>query len=63
MAELYFRNTRTNRKYKVVRIDKEKGEITLKGEYAEFTEPYDKERFKALGYVLEKVEQQETEDA
>ena len=63
MAELYFRNTRTNRKYKVVRVDKEKGEITLKGEYAEFTEPYDKERFKALGYVLEKVEQQETEDA
>lgn len=63
MAELYFRNTRTHRKYKVVRIDKEKGEITLKGEYAEFTEPYDKERFKALGYVLEKVDQQETEDA
>jgi hypothetical protein len=63
MAELYFRNTRTNRKYKVVRVDKEKGEITLKGEYSEFVEPYDKERFKALGYVLEKVEEQETEDA
>ena len=63
MAEIYFRNTRTNRKYKVVRVDKEKGEITLKGEYSEFVEPYDKERFKALGYVLEKVEEQETEDA
>lgn len=63
MAELYFRNTRTNRKYKVVRVNKEKGEITLKGEYSEFVEPYDKERFKALGYVLEKVEEQETEDA
>lgn len=63
MAELYFKNTKTGRRYKVIRIDKEKGEITLKGEYSEFTEPYDKERFKRLGYVPEKVETQETEDA
>lgn len=61
MTELYFKNTKTGRRYKVIRIDKEKGEITLKGEYSEFTEPYDKERFKRLGYVLEKIE--ETEDA
>lgn len=59
MAELYFRNTKTQRRYKVIRIDKEKGEITLKGEYSEFVEPYDKERFKRLGYVLEKVEEKE----
>lgn len=63
MIELYFRNTKTERRYKVIRIDKEKGEITLKGEYSEFTEPYDKERFQRLGYVLEKVESEETEDA
>lgn len=62
MAELFFRNVKTGRKYKVLRIDKEKGEITLKGEYSEFTEPYDKDRFKRLGYELVK-EQQETEDA
>jgi len=63
MTELYFRNMKTGRRYKVIRIDKEKGEITLKGEYSEFTEPYDKERFQRLGYVLEKVDTQETEDA
>jgi len=63
MAELYFKNTKTGRRYKVIRIDKEKGEITLKGEYSEFTEPYDRDRFKRLGYVLEKVDVEETEDA
>lgn len=63
MTELFFRNAKTNRKYKVIRINKEKGEITLKGEYSEFTEPYDKERFKRLGYELVKEESQETEDA
>lgn len=63
MTELYFKNTKTDRRYKVIRIDKEKGEITLKGEYSEFTEPYNRDRFKRLGYVLEKVETQETEDA
>jgi hypothetical protein len=63
MTELYFKNVKTDRRYKVMRIDKEKGEITLKGEYSEFTEPYDKERFKRLGYVLEKVESEDDDDA
>lgn len=53
MAELYFRNIHTGKRYKVIRLDRRSGEIVLKGEYAEFTEPYDKERFKRLGYVLE----------
>lgn len=56
MAELYFRNVHTNKRFKVVRMDKDKNEIVLKGEYSEFIEPYDKERFKANGYVLEQGE-------
>lgn len=57
--KLYFRNVKTGKRYAVVRIDKTANTVTLKGEMAEFTEPYDKERFKRMGYVLEK----ETEDA
>lgn len=56
MAELYFRNVHTNKRFKVVRMDKDKNEIVLKGEYSEFVEPYDKERFKSNGYVLEQGE-------
>lgn len=57
--KLYFRNLKTGKRYQVVNIDKVKNTITLKGEMAAFTEPYDKDRFKRMGYVLEK----ETEDA
>lgn len=53
MTTLYFRNVKTNKRYQVIKMDKEKNEIVLKGEYSTFTEPYDKERFKASGYVLE----------
>ena len=56
MSELYFRNIHTNKRFKVIKMDKDKNEIVLKGEYSEFVEPYDKERFKANGYVLEQGE-------
>lgn len=56
MTELYFVNERTGKRYKVVRMLKETGEIVLKGEYAEFTEKYDKDRFSNMGYSLEKVD-------
>lgn len=61
MTALYFVNTRTNRRYLVVRLDKEKGTITLRGEHAEFTEPYDKDRFAKLGYTLVKGEEHAVE--
>lgn len=54
MTKIYFRNTKTDKRYEVIKIDKTKGEITLKGEFAQFVEQYDKERFAHLGYVLEK---------
>lgn len=58
--KLYFRNQKTNKRYEVVRMDKAEGVVVLRGAHAEFTEPYDKENFKRMGYILEK---EETEDA
>lgn len=52
MPELYFENERTAKRYKIVRFDKEAGEVVLRGEHAEFTEKYDKDRFLKMGYVL-----------
>jgi hypothetical protein len=54
MTTVYLRHAKTGKRYKVVALDKTAGTITLKGENAEFTEPYDPPRFKKLGYTLEK---------
>jgi uncharacterized pyridoxamine 5'-phosphate oxidase family protein len=59
MVKLYFRNVKTNKRYEVVSLDKEKNEVTLRGETATFVEPYDKQRFQQLGYVLERIEEDE----
>lgn len=56
MRKLYFRNTKTGKRYLVVKIDKAANTITLKGAVSAFTEPYDKDRFKRMGYVLETEE-------
>lgn len=56
MTELYFENVRTKKRFKVVAMDKANGTIKLRGELAEFEEPYDKERFEKLGYRLVKGE-------
>jgi len=53
MTKLYFRNTKTGTRFEVIKMDKEKNEIILKGEYTTFTEPYNKQRFIDMGYVLE----------
>lgn len=59
----YYLNTRTGRKYEIVNIDTtvEPSTITLKGELSEFTEPWDKARFKELGYkrIVETTEGEE----
>jgi hypothetical protein len=59
----FFINTETQRRYEVVKLDKAAGTITLKGELAEFTESYDKDKFKELGYTLIREEEAEDEDA
>ena len=57
--DIYFRNIKTNKKYKVVARDAAAGTVTLEGEFGQFTENYDKETFAKNGYVLEKVDAQE----
>lgn len=54
MAEIKFVNEKTGKVYRVVRFDKEAGKVVLIGEHGvEFTENYDKELFKKLGYKLQ----------
>lgn len=56
MAELYFVNEKTGRRYKVVRFDEAAGKVVLIGEHGvEFDENYDKALFKKLGYRPEMV--------
>lgn len=52
MAEVYFENVNTGRRYKVVRFVRETNKVVLQGETAEFTEDFDKEKFLQWGYVL-----------
>jgi hypothetical protein len=52
LTKLYFVNTRTGRRYEVIKIEND--EATLKGEYREFTVP--KVDYKKLGYTLERIE-------
>jgi hypothetical protein len=53
MSELAFVNEKTGKRYKVVKFDREAGKVTLIGEHGvEFTEKFDKELFKRLGYNL-----------
>jgi hypothetical protein len=55
MAEkIYFRNKQTGKKYLLLKLDKDKGEVTLQGQFSTFTERYSKERFLRLGYALVK---------
>jgi ABC-type transporter MlaC component len=54
MTSLYFKNKETGKRYKVISLDKTRGVVILQGEHAQFEEPYSKERFQEMGYVLEK---------
>jgi ASC-1-like (ASCH) protein len=53
-TKIYFRNVKTGRRYEIVRFSDDKKHVVLRGEVSEFKEPYDKERFKQLGYELER---------
>ena len=57
MAEkIFYVNEHTGKEFEVIARDKEANTITLKGEYGEFTETFDKERFVAMGYSRVKKE-------
>jgi hypothetical protein len=55
MPEIYFENAKTGKRYKVIKFDQATGEMVLRGEHAEFTEKYDKDRFIEMGYALVKA--------
>jgi hypothetical protein len=58
----YLINTRTNRKFEIIKIDRNKNLLTLRGETGGvFEEPYDKTRLKELGYAY--VQKDESQDA
>lgn len=63
MTKNFFVNQRTGKRYEIVSFDQEAGTVTMRGEMAEFTEDFDKEKFKAMGYTLERVKSKEPEDA
>lgn len=66
MAEktLFFRHTRTGKRYRVLRkyTQDDVTYVELKGELGTFSEKFDKERFKQLGYTLEIEEPTEDDD-
>lgn len=63
MTKNYFVNQRTGKRYEIVSFNGDEGTVTLRGEMAEFTEDFDKEKFKSMGYTLERIKSEEPEDA
>jgi hypothetical protein len=60
----YLLNTRTNRKFEIVKIDRDKNLLTLRGETGGvFEEPYDKSKLKELGYKYIQKDEQQNGDA
>lgn len=55
MGRFYFINEKSGRKYEIIEFNQEAGTVRLKGEHAEFTEKYDKDRFKSWGYTLKQA--------
>ena len=54
--KLFLKNVHTGKRYEIVKLDKDAGKVTLRGETTEFVEDYSKERMIALGYKLERAE-------
>jgi hypothetical protein len=48
----YLVNMRTGRKFEIIKLDRDKNLLTLRGETGgQFEEPYDKPKLKSLGYT------------
>lgn len=56
MVKAYFVNEKTGRRFEILSFDQENRTVTMRGTHSEIVEPYDKERFKAMGYKLVKEE-------
>ena len=58
----YLFNTKTNRRFEIIKFDRDKNLLTLRGETGGvFEEPYDKAKLKGLGYVPQQDESQDVE--
>lgn len=59
----YLVNTRTNRRFEIIKIDRDKNLLTLRGETGGmFEEPYDKAHLKSLGYTYVQNNDRQTQD-
>ena len=47
---MYFENTKSGKRFKVLSWDETTNEVRLKGEFGEFIETFDKKRFKEMNY-------------
>ena len=52
MVRVFLKNMGSGKEFEVIGRDKEAGTITLKGDYAQFTEKFDKDRLKEAGYEM-----------
>lgn len=57
MPKLFFEHEKTKKRFEIVRFNEADKTVTLKGPTSEFTDDYDKELYKKLGYKLVKEEE------
>lgn len=60
-VELYLYNPKTKARFKVVKYDKATNKVTLRGQYAEFVEVFDRAKFIKRGYTLERKDVPDSE--
>lgn len=61
MTKAYLEHEKTGKRFEVLGLNREAGTVKLKGEFATFEEPFDKERLKKMGYSLVKGEPTDAE--
>lgn len=52
MTRVFLRQAASGKMFEIVARDLDKGTITIKGEFSQFEEPFDKARLKQAGYEL-----------
>ena len=56
MAEVFFENAKTRKRYAVVKFDREQGKVRLRGESGlEFDEKFNRAAFEQMGYTLKQA--------
>lgn len=50
--KVYLKNKATGRQFEVIKVDRERNVLIVKGAVSTFEEPNDKDRLKRLGYEL-----------